>query len=134
MDEKDVNNYVLIHCHSDYSLLDSATKFQEYVDLAIQNGQKAIATTEHGMHRGYIEKKLYCDKVGIKLLIGVEVYLTEQLEPKVRDNYHTVLIAKNEEGLKELHKLIRKSTQEDHFYYRLKMSMCAENCIMTMLF
>lgn len=122
MDEKDVNNYVLIHCHSYYSLLDSATKFQEYVDLAIQNGQKAIATTEHGMHRGYIEKKLYCDKVGIKLLIGVEVYLTEQLEPKVRDNYHTVLIARNEEGLKELHRLIRKSTQEDHFYYTNRIS------------
>lgn len=121
-EEAVTSNYVLIHCHSEYSMLDSTTKFQEYVDLAIKNGQRAIATTEHGMHRGYIDKKLYCDSVGLKLLIGVEVYLTEQLEPKIRDNYHTVLIAKNEAGLKELHKLIRLSTQEDHFYYTNRIS------------
>ncbi|MBR3741712.1 MAG: DNA polymerase III subunit alpha [Clostridia bacterium] len=115
-------NYVAIHVHSDYSLLDSCTDFKEYVDLAMQYGQKAIATTEHGMHRGYIEKKLYCDSVGMKLLIGVEVYLTEHLEPKIRDNYHTVLIARNQDGLKELHQLIRMSTKEDHFYYNNRIS------------
>lgn len=104
--------------------------------MALKYGQKAIATTEHGMHRGYIEKKLYCDSVGMKLLIGVEVYLTEHLEPKIRDNYHTVLIAKNEAGLKELHMLIRKSTQEDHFYYNNRISFdeflgISENIIST---
>ncbi len=74
------------------------------------------------MHRGYIEKKLLCDEAGIKLLIGVEVYLTEQLEPKVRDNYHTILIAKNEAGLREIHKLIRMSTNDEHFYYNNRIS------------
>ena len=103
-------------------MLDSCTDFKEYVDLAKKYGQKAIATTEHGMHKGYIAKKLYCNEVGMKLLIGVEVYLTEQLEPKVRDNYHTILIAKNEEGLKEIHRLIRMSTQDDHFYYNNRIS------------
>ena len=112
----------MIHVHSDYSLLDSATDFKDYVDLCLQNGQTAIATTEHGMHRGYIAKKLCCDKAGIKLLIGVEIYLTEQLEPKVRDNYHTILIAKNQAGLQELHKLVRMSTREDHFYYTNRIS------------
>ena len=42
-----MSNYILYHVHSDYSLLDSATKFEEYVDLAKQNGQTAIASTEH---------------------------------------------------------------------------------------
>lgn len=115
-------NYVAIHVHSDYSLLDSCTKFSEYVDLALKYGQKAIATTEHGLHRGYIAKQLYCDSVGMKLLIGVEIYLTEQLEPKVRDNYHTILIARNAAGLKELHQLVRMSTDEDHFYYNNRIS------------
>ena len=111
-----------IHVHSDYSLLDSTTDFKEYVDLAKAYGQKAIATTEHGLHRGYINKKLYCDSQGIKLLLGVEIYLTEQLEPRVRDNYHTILIAKNDEGIKELNALVSMSTNEEHFYYTNRIS------------
>lgn len=119
-----------------YSLLDSCTDFKEYVDLALKNGQKAIATTEHGMHRGYIEDKLYCEEVGMKLLIGVEMYLTEALEPKVRDNYHTILIAKNQEGLRELNKLVYLSSREDHFYYTNRISFdeflkISENIIST---
>lgn len=115
-------NYTPIHVHSDYSLLDSATKFEQLADAAKACGMKAIATTEHGLHRGYIHKKLYCDSIGIKLLFGVEVYMTEQLEPKVRDNYHTILIAKNQEGLKELNKLIRLSTTENHTFYKNRIS------------
>lgn len=127
-----MSNYTLIHVHSDYSLLDSATKFNEYVDLAVQNGQKAIATTEHGMHRGYISKKMYCDSVGVKLLLGVEIYLTEKLfwpdektgfeTKKVRDNYHTILIAKNADGIRELNKLVAMSSDEDHYYYTNRIS------------
>lgn len=41
-------NYVLLHLHSDLSLLDSCTKFEDYVKLAAQYGQTAIASTEHG--------------------------------------------------------------------------------------
>ena len=115
-------NYVVTHLHSDDSLLDSVTDFKLYVDRAKELGQKAIATTEHGLHRGYIAKKLYCDEVGIKLLIGVEIYLTEQLFPKVRDNYHTILIAKNQSGLEELHQLVRMSTDEEHTYYNNRLS------------
>ena len=107
--------------HSDYSLLDSCTKFSEYVDLAVQNGQKAIASTEHGLPRGWLSKKLYCDKMGIKFIYGVEVYLTERLftegNERIRDNYHTVLLARNMDGIRELNLLIRKSCDKAHFYY-----------------
>lgn len=41
-------SYIPYHMHSDYSLLDSCTNFSEYIDLAVQNGQPAIASTEHG--------------------------------------------------------------------------------------
>lgn len=102
-------------------MLDSCTKFSEYVDLAVQNGQKAIASTEHGLPRGWLSKKLYCDKMGIKFIYGVEVYLTEHLftesGERVRDNYHTVLLARNMDGIRELNLLIRKSCDKDHFYY-----------------
>lgn len=110
-------NYVLYHCHSDYSLLDSCTNFKEYVDLALENGQTAIGFTEHGRQMGWISKKMYCDSVGIKYLHGVEVYLTESLNEKIRDNYHTVLIARNFDGVLELNKLISSSFKDDHFYY-----------------
>ena len=130
------HNYVVTHIHSDDSLLDSATDFKLYVDRAKELGQKAIATTEHGLHRGYIRKKLYCDEVGMKLLIGVEIYLTEQLFPKIRDNYHTILIAKNQAGLEELHQLVRMSTDEEHTYYNNRLSFdeflgISENIITT---
>lgn len=115
------DNYVMYHCHSDYSLLDSCTKFEDYVDLAVKNGQKAIASTEHGKPLGWVSKKLYCDKQGVKFIYGVEIYLTEFLRDsagnKVRDNYHTVLLAKNEAGVHELNKLVSLSCDKEHFYY-----------------
>jgi len=116
------NTYIPYHLHTDYSLLDSCTKFSEYVDLAINNGSKAIASTEHGKPLGWVSKKMLCDKMGIKFIHGVEIYLTEQLEPKVRDNYHTVLLAKNLDGVMELNKLVSKSCDSEHFYYTNRIS------------
>lgn len=65
---------------------------------------------------------MYCDAKGIKYIHGVECYLTEQLEPKVRDNYHTILLAKNYEGVKEINRLCYIASQPDHFYYRPRLS------------
>ena len=115
-------SYFLYHLHSDLSLLDSCTDFHEYVDLVKAAGGTAIASTEHGLPRGWISKKLYCDKAGLKFVHGVEIYLTEQLELKVRDNYHTVLLAKNEAGIRELNKLVTKSSDADHSYYTNRIS------------
>ena len=106
------NNYVIYHLHSDVSLLDSCTKYKDYIDKAVELGQTAICFTEHGNIYNWIEKKMYCHEKGIKYLHGVEIYLTETLNEKVRDNYHTILIAKNFEGVKELNKLIDLSTQD----------------------
>lgn len=116
------NNYVVYHLHSDLSLLDSTTKFEDYIKKAVELGQKAICFTEHGNIMKWVDKKEKCDKAGIKYLHGCEVYLTAQLSPKVRDNYHTVLIAKNMEGLKEMNKLISISNEEDHFYFKPRIS------------
>lgn len=116
------DNYITYHLHSDDSLLDSCTKFKEYVDLAVKNGQKAIASTEHGKPLSWISKKMYCDSQGIKFIHGVEIYLTERLEPKVRDNYHTVLLARNLAGVLELNKLVSRSCDEKHFYYTNRIS------------
>lgn len=115
-------SYFLYHLHSDYSLLDSVTNFREYVDLVKSAGGTAIAFAEHGLPRGWISKKMYCDEQNIKFVHGVEIYITEHLDPKIRDNYHTVLLAKNKEGIKELNRLMRLSSDSDHFYYVNRLS------------
>ena len=77
----------------------------------------AIASTEHGLSRGAVAKKLECDKAGIKFIHGVEIYLTRSIEEKIKDNYHTILLAKNEDGRKELNRLMKLSSDTEHFYY-----------------
>ena len=108
--------------HTENSLLDSCTNYKLYVDRAVELGQKAICFTEHGNTYNNIEKKMYVNNKGLKYLHGVEIYLTASLEPKVRDNYHTILIAKNFDGVKEINTLIDLSTREDHMYYKPRIS------------
>ena len=126
-----MSNYVTYHLHTELSLLDSCTNFKLYVNKAKELGQTAICFTEHGNLYNWVEKKMYCEEQGIKYLHGVECYLTKELlqtdsenpEPhKVRDNYHTILIAKNYDGLQELNTLIDVSTQEDHTYYKPRIT------------
>ena len=117
-----LNNYVTYHLHTENSLLDSCTNYKLYVDKASELGQKAICFTEHGNIYNWIEKKLYCEEKGIKYLHGIECYLTETLDEKIRDNYHTILIAKNYKGFQELNNLIDLSTQENHFYYKPRLT------------
>lgn len=103
-------------------MLDSCTNYKLYCDRAAELGQTAICFTEHGNIYNNIEKKMYANKKGLKYLHGVEIYLTSSLENKVRDNYHTILIAKNKEGIKELNLLVDLSTREDHMYYKPRIS------------
>lgn len=117
-----IGSYIMYHCHSEYSLLDSCTKYQDYVDLAVQNGQKALSISEHGKPLNWAEKWAACKKAGIKYIHSVEIYLTESLREKVRDNYHTVLMAKNMDGVRELNELVSKSCDKEHFYYTNRIS------------
>ena len=117
-----MNSYTVYHLHSDYSLLDSCSQFQEYVELAKSQGHTAIASTEHSKPLGWVSKKLMCDEAGIKFIHGVEMYLTESLEPKTRDNFHTILLAKNLDGVHELNRLIYLSSRPDHFYYTNRLT------------
>ena len=126
-----MSNYVTYHLHTELSLLDSCTNFKLYVDRAKELGQTAICFSEHGNIYNWIEKKMYCNEQGVKYIHGVECYLTEKLlqineetgeQSKVRDNYHTILIAKNYAGFQELNTLIDLSTQDDHFYYKPRLT------------
>ena len=80
---------------------------------------KSIAITEHGNILSWLKKKDCCEKYGLKYIHGIEAYLTETIDTKVRDNYHCCLYARNWEGVKELNKLISNSynRNDNHFYY-----------------
>lgn len=117
-----MNNYVVYHLHTEDSLLDSCTNYKLYVNKAVELGQKAICFTEHGNIFRWTEKKAYVNSKGLKYLHGCEVYLTEYLLPRVRDNYHTILIAKNYDGVKELNTLIGMATDKSHMYYKPRIS------------
>lgn len=102
-------NYTVYHLHSMLSLLDSCTKYQEYVNRAKELGMTAMAFSEHGHCYEYYHKKLAIEEAGMKYIHAAEVYVTESLEEKKRDNYHCVLISRNETGFYELNKLISHS-------------------------
>lgn len=105
-----------------YSMLDSCTDYKDYIDYAKSIGQKAICFTEHANLYDWGGKKIYAEQQGLKYLHGVECYLTETHDEKIRDNYHTILIAKNQEGFVELNNLVFLSSHPDHKYYKWRLS------------
>lgn len=115
-------SYIMYHCHTELSLLDSCTKYQDYIDLAVKNGSKALSISEHGKPLNWTEKWNACRQAGLRYIHSVEIYLTESLEEKVRDNYHTVLMAKNMAGVLELNQLVSKSCDKEHFYYTNRLT------------
>lgn len=116
-------NYTLTHLHSDMSNgvtnIDSITKYDDYIEFAKNAGMKALCFTEHGNVFGWKNKKEHIENAGMKYIHGIEAYVTESLEEKIRDNYHCVLIAKNYDGVKEINKLSSMSFNRDdgHYYY-----------------
>lgn len=99
--------------------IDSVTNFRDYIVEAKELGMKAICFTEHGNIFEWIHKKEEVEKNGMKYIHGVEAYITESLEKKIRDNYHCILIAKNYKGILELNQLVSDSynRNDGHFYY-----------------
>lgn len=119
-----MSNYTIFHLHSDLSILDSATKYEAYINRAIEVGMTSIGFSEHGNVFQWIKKKQLCDKAGIKYIHGQEFYITESLENKIRDNWHCILIAKNKDGIKELNKLSSLAYAKDgHFYYDARITL-----------
>jgi len=111
-----------LHVHSHYSLLDGLPKINELVDYVKESGMDSIALTDHGVLYGAVEFFKTCKAKGIKPIIGCEVYQSyekmDQRRVGIDDKrYHLILLVKNEEGYKNLVKLITKAHLEG-FYYK----------------
>lgn len=115
-----MDNFVNLHVHSSYSLLDGAIKIPELVAKVKESGMPAVALTDHGRLHGIIKLHKECVKAGIKPIYGTEFYV-DPGGRDVRDNtwraYHIILLAKNNEGLKNLYRLNTLAHTEG-FYYK----------------
>lgn len=116
-------NFVHLHNHTQYSLLDGACKIDEFVKRAVELKMPAIAITDHGNMCGAIDFYLKAMKYGIKPIIGSETYVAsgsrfDKTAHGIRDAaFHLVLLARNEDGYKNLMKLSSAGYLEG-FYYK----------------
>lgn len=108
--------YTPLHVHTEYSILDGIVNISAYVKKMIDYNITAGAVTEHGNLGSTIKFYTECRKAGIKPIIGIEAYVVDDVNLKEREMYHLVLLAKNEEGYRNLLKLNNLSFK--YFYYK----------------
>lgn len=115
MEEK----FVHLHVHTEFSLLDGAAKIKQLVALSAERGNKAVAITDHGNMYGTLQFYTECLSHGIKPIIGSEFYVCEDHKQRGGKPVlnHLILLAKNNEGYKNLLKLSSISFV-DGFYYK----------------
>ncbi len=122
MEKTELNsNFIHLHTHSHYSLLDGLSKVPDMVKTAKKNNMKALAITDHGNMYGAIQLYKECKKAGIKPIIGVEAYIAERgrldKEPGIDNKrYHLTLLARNRQGYRNLMHLVSLSNTEGYYY------------------
>ncbi|HYA92910.1 MAG TPA: DNA polymerase III subunit alpha [Thermodesulfobacteriota bacterium] len=117
------SDFIHLHVHSQYSLLDGAVRFEEAFELAKKYGMDALALTDHGNMFGAVEFYQMAIRHGIKPIVGCEIYVSpgSRFERKTGEggdgNYHLTLLVKNETGYFNLIKLVTLAYFEG-FYYK----------------
>jgi DNA polymerase III subunit alpha len=117
-----MGDFVHLHTHSEYSLLDGLGKLPDLIAKAKEYGMDSLAITDHGAMYGSFKFYMKAKAAGIKPIIGVETYVARRSrhdkEGKIdTDPFHLLLLAKNEVGYKNLMKLVTKAHLEG-FYYK----------------
>ena len=120
-------DFVHLHVHSEYSLLDGMSRIKDLPVRAKELGMKAIALTDHGVMYGAVDFYKECKKNDIKPIIGCEVYVAPHSrfdKEAGRDNgyNHLILLAKNKMGYQNLSKLVSLSFVEG-FYYKPRIDL-----------
>ncbi len=113
--------FVHLHLHSDYSLLDGMGKIKDYVSLAKSHGMSALALTDHGAMYGALELYTTARAEGIKPIVGCELYVAprSRFDKSGRtdaDYAHLVVLARNYEGYQNLLKLVSLANLEGYYY------------------
>ncbi|MGN0382760.1 MAG: PHP domain-containing protein, partial [Eubacterium sp.] len=116
-------NFTHLHVHTEYSLLDGSSKIKEIVARAKELGMNSLAITDHGVMYGVIDFYRAAKDIGIKPIIGCEIYVAPgsrfDKEPGAGEDryYHLVLLAENNTGYSNLMKIVSKGFV-DGFYYK----------------
>lgn len=119
--ETNMSDFIHLHTHSEFSLLDGLGKLDDLIVQAKDLGMDALAITDHGAMYGSFKFYLKAKAAGIKPIIGVETYVARRSrldkEAKVdTDPYHLVLLAKNNTGYHNLLKLVTSAHLEGYYY------------------
>ena len=121
-----MGDFVHLHLHTEYSLLDGATRIASIADKAISCGQKAVAITDHGVMYGAVEFYNALREKGVKPIIGCEVYVAPRSrhikEGKGDVGHHLILLCKNAEGYKNLSYMVSESFVNG-FYSKPRVDM-----------
>lgn len=118
-----MKKWVSLHQHTDESnaggYFEIVTKYTDYINYAKENKLPAVAITNHGNVARWIKHKLGVEEAGLKYIHGIEAYVTMDLDVKER-GYHTILLAKNYEGVKQINRMSSKSfdRNDGHYYYK----------------
>lgn len=107
-----------LHLHTEYSPQDAPVGLKEMVEYAKEIGYKSIAVTDHGTIAAWVKFQDLCKKSGMKPIFGVEAYFTPDRNAREdrKDNYHQILLAKTNEGIRNIYRLIELSYSEGFYY------------------
>ena len=124
------NNY---HKHTHYSnikSLDCVSKPEDYMKRAVELGHTTYCTVEHGYQGNVFEAYTLCEKYGLKCIYGVEAYYVNDMYDKnSRNNYHLILVAMNDNGRKEINKIMSLANT-DGFYYKPRIDL---KCLLSLI-
>ena len=116
--------------------LDVVVKLRDYCERAVELGHTTIFTTNHGMQGDIFEATVLAQEYGLKLIVGAECYYVKNRFEKDRSNRHLVVIALNDEGVRQLNEMISISNVDGYYYkpridYELLMGLNPKNFVIT---
>ncbi|MBQ3436578.1 DNA polymerase III subunit alpha, partial [Candidatus Saccharibacteria bacterium] len=121
MESLKASDFVHLHNHTHYSLLDGLTKIPELVKFVKEDGMEAVAVTDHGTMSGLVELYKECNSAGIKPILGLEAYvaarkMTDRDPAHDKQRFHITLLAMNNQGYENLCRIMSNAEEFGKYY------------------